>query len=62
MTHLRHKVALVTGSARGIGRASAERFGRLGASVVVNYSKGEQQAEPGVKIASIGADDKEVCL
>ena len=45
MTHLRHKVALVTSAARGIGRAIAERFGRLGASVVVNYSKREQQAQ-----------------
>ena len=30
------KVALITGSARGIGRAIAERYARLGADVVVN--------------------------
>ena len=41
MTNLRNKVALITGSARGIGKAIAERYGSLGANVVVNYSSGE---------------------
>jgi 3-oxoacyl-[acyl-carrier protein] reductase len=44
MSDMHGKVALVTGSARGIGKAIAERFGRLGASVVVNYSASEQPA------------------
>ena len=44
MASLEHKAALVTGSARGIGRAIAERYAALGANVVVNYSTGEAQA------------------
>ena len=35
------KVAIVTGSSRGIGRATAELFGQLGASVVVSSRKAE---------------------
>jgi len=38
------KVAIVTGSARGIGAAIAERLARDGATVVVNYSKSAQEA------------------
>jgi 3-oxoacyl-[acyl-carrier protein] reductase len=36
---------LVTGSARGVGKATAERYGSLGANVVVNYSKDEERAQ-----------------
>ncbi|HEV3145394.1 MAG TPA: SDR family oxidoreductase [Gemmataceae bacterium] len=39
------KVALVTGSAAGIGRAAAIRFARLGYAVAVNYSKSQREAE-----------------
>jgi NAD(P)-dependent dehydrogenase (short-subunit alcohol dehydrogenase family) len=35
------KVAIVTGSSRGIGRATAELFGQLGAKVVVSSRKEE---------------------
>jgi 3-oxoacyl-[acyl-carrier protein] reductase len=44
MTSLNNETALVTGSARGIGRAIAERYAALGANVVINYSTGEAQA------------------
>ena len=39
-----HKVALVTGSATGAGRAAALRFAREGLAVVVNYSRSEREA------------------
>ncbi len=39
------KVALVTGGSRGIGRAIALELGRAGASVVVGYRAGQEEAE-----------------
>ena len=45
MTNLKDKVALITGSARGIGKAIAERYGALGANVVVNYAADETRAK-----------------
>ena len=42
---LKGKVAVVTGAARGIGAAIAERLARDGATVVVNYSKSEKDAD-----------------
>ncbi|WP_349428861.1 SDR family oxidoreductase [Microbacterium sp. LWS13-1.2] len=44
MTDLTGKVAVVTGSARGIGKAIAQRFAGLGANVVVNYSGDAENA------------------
>ena len=43
--HLAGKVAIVTGSARGIGRAIAIRFAAEGANVVVNYVTRAEAAE-----------------
>jgi 3-oxoacyl-[acyl-carrier protein] reductase len=44
MFKLDGKVALVTGGSRGIGRACCEALAEHGATVVVNYVKGEAQA------------------
>jgi 3-oxoacyl-[acyl-carrier protein] reductase len=63
-TTLAGKTALVTGSTRGIGRATALELARLGARVVVNYrgsadAAREVQAfieEQGGKAITVGAD------
>lgn len=65
------RVALITGSATGVGRACAVRFAQLGFAVIVNYSKSEDEAvetarlceEFGVPvqvIAATVADDAQV--
>lgn len=65
------KSAIVTGSAVGVGRATALELAKRGANVVINYSRSEQEAEEtatqveslGVKALLVRADvsqDEEV--
>ncbi|MFA6006335.1 MAG: glucose 1-dehydrogenase [Candidatus Paceibacterota bacterium] len=42
---LRNKVALITGSSRGIGKATAIVFAKEGSSIVVNYVKNKSAAD-----------------
>ncbi len=49
MNKLAGKSALVTGSSRGIGRATAERLARDGALVAVHYSANREAADQTVK-------------
>ncbi|HEX9294175.1 MAG TPA: 3-oxoacyl-ACP reductase family protein [Polyangiaceae bacterium] len=44
MFSLDSKVAIVTGASRGIGRAIAEALAEQGATVIINYVRGEAQA------------------
>ena len=64
---LRGRVAVITGGARGIGRATAESFARAGVNVVVNYLRDEESAKRtveaveahGVKAHAVRADVSE---
>lgn len=54
---LKNKVALITGSSRGIGRATALLFAKEGAKIIVNYLKSKKEAADVVnKIKKIGSD------
>jgi len=50
MANLTGKVAIVTGSSRGIGRGIAERLGQDGATVVINYAGSKQEAKQVVEV------------
>jgi 3-oxoacyl-[acyl-carrier protein] reductase len=60
MKPLQDKVAIVTGSSRGIGRAIAERLGRDGAHVVVTYAGNKDKAEAVAR--NIGAGGSRVLV
>ncbi len=49
------KVVLVTGASSGIGRATAELFGRCGASVAITYLNNKAGADEAVAALSSGA-------
>jgi 3-oxoacyl-[acyl-carrier protein] reductase len=53
MPELSPKIAIVTGGARDIGRATSVRLAELGASVVVNYRSNAAEAEETLRL--IGA-------
>ena len=54
---LKDKVALITGSSRGIGRATALRFAKEGAKIIVNYLNSEAKANELVEeIKKIGSE------
>ena len=49
------KIAIVTGSARGIGRAIVLRFAAAGADVVINYMRSADQArDVAVQVQALG--------
>jgi len=54
---LKDRVALVTGSSRGVGRSVALAYAKEGAKVIVNYSSNEKAANEVVeKIKEMGSD------
>ncbi len=59
MFDLSGKVALVTGGSRGIGRAVSLALAKRGAHVVVNYVKGEEQAQSVVREIEAGGGKAE---
>ena len=58
---LSHKVAIVAGGSRGIGRAISERLAREGAAVVVNYVSNDAAADETVRtITDNGARERKI--
>ena len=49
MKNFDNKVAIITGSSRGIGKAIATRLAKDGAAVVINYSHSADKADAAVK-------------
>jgi|HigsolmetaAR202D_1030399.scaffolds.fasta_scaffold15283_2 glucose 1-dehydrogenase len=59
---LRGKVAIVTGSSRGIGKGIALRLAREGMKVVITSNVPEQVAETAAEFREIGAEILEITL
>ena len=55
MTDFKNKVAIVTGASQGIGKAVAERLGRDGASVIIDYKGPDDKQNAEAVVASIVA-------
>jgi len=55
---LKNKIALITGSSRGIGKATAMLFAKEGAKIVINYLTTEEKNALSIvdKIKEIGSD------
>ncbi|ATD54860.1 3-oxoacyl-[acyl-carrier-protein] reductase [Clostridium chauvoei] len=61
---LKNKCAVVTGATRGIGRAIAKKYAKLGANIVINYRNSDEEAkkleeelrELGVEVLVVKAD------
>jgi 3-oxoacyl-[acyl-carrier protein] reductase len=54
---LKDKVALITGSSRGVGRSIALAYGKEGAKVVINYTSNEKAAQDVVKaVQAMGSE------
>ncbi|MEM9678720.1 MAG: SDR family oxidoreductase [Bacteroidota bacterium] len=55
MKTLEHKIALVTGSSRGLGKEAALRLAEKGADIIVTYNSNQSQAEDTVnEIKALG--------
>jgi 3-oxoacyl-[acyl-carrier protein] reductase len=61
MKEMKGKIALVTGSSRGIGSATAFALAEEGAKMVVNYKKSKKKAEDVVKQISRAGGDA-ICI
>lgn len=59
---LSNKVCVITGSSRGIGKAVALDFARVGASVVINSTKENEAAKNTLdELTELGANAKLIC-
>tara|TARA_R110002049_G_scaffold181457_3_gene348896 strand:- start:2451 stop:3203 length:753 start_codon:yes stop_codon:yes gene_type:complete len=68
MNSLKNKVAIITGSGRGLGKAIAERYAALGSDIVLNYFRDKVSSDEvegnikamGARVISVEADVSKV--